>query len=60
MRPVLRREAGRPGLTAGTYFRLLLIGYFEGIHSERGIVADGGFAGAARVSRQPNPIDHLS
>ena len=28
---------GRPGLTPGTYFRLLLIGYFEGIDSERGI-----------------------
>jgi transposase len=28
---------GRPSLTPGTYFRLLLIGYFEGIESERGI-----------------------
>jgi transposase len=28
---------GRPSLTPGTYFRLLLIGYFEGIDSERGI-----------------------
>jgi hypothetical protein len=28
---------GRPGLPPGTYFRLLLIGYFEGIDSERGI-----------------------
>src|SRR5580692_2239373 len=28
---------GRPSLTPGTYFRLLLIGYFEGIASERGI-----------------------
>src|ERR1700693_3768051 len=28
---------GRPSLTPGTYFRLLLIGYFEGINSERGI-----------------------
>jgi transposase len=28
---------GRPGLVPGTYFRLLLIGYFEGIDSERGI-----------------------
>ena len=27
---------GRPSLTPGTYFRLLLIGYFEGIDSERG------------------------
>jgi transposase len=28
---------GRPSLPPGTYFRLLLIGYFEGIDSERGI-----------------------
>src|SRR5690606_36454204 len=28
---------GRPGLAPGRYFRLLLIGYFEGLSSERGI-----------------------
>jgi transposase len=28
---------GRPSLAPGTYFRMLLIGYFEGIDSERGI-----------------------
>jgi transposase len=28
---------GRPGLPPGVYFRLLMIGYFEGIDSERGI-----------------------
>ena len=28
---------GRPSLTPGQYFRLLLVGYFEGIDSERGI-----------------------
>lgn len=28
---------GRPGLPPGQYFRLLLVGYFEGIDSERGI-----------------------
>jgi transposase len=28
---------GRPSLTPGIYFRALLIGYFEGIDSERGI-----------------------
>jgi len=28
---------GRPGLAPGQYFRLLLVGYFEGIDSERGI-----------------------
>src|SRR6202049_759120 len=28
---------GRPSLTPGRYFRLLLVGYFEGIDSERGM-----------------------
>ena len=28
---------GRPSLTPGSYFRCLLIGYFEGIDGERGI-----------------------
>lgn len=28
---------GRPSLTPGRYFRLLLIGYFEGLDSERGM-----------------------
>src|SRR5438094_1464447 len=28
---------GRPSLAPGRYFRMLLIGYFEGIDSERGI-----------------------
>lgn len=30
-------KVGRPGLAPGIYFRLLMIGYFEGIDSERGI-----------------------
>jgi len=30
-------KMGRPGLTPGIYFRSLMIGYFEGIESERGI-----------------------
>ena len=30
-------KLGRPSLAPGMYFRLLLIGYFEGIDSERGI-----------------------
>jgi transposase len=30
-------QLGRPSLTPGIYFRSLLIGYFEGIGSERGI-----------------------
>ena len=32
------KEGGRPSLPPGTYFRLLFIGYFEGIDSQRGIV----------------------
>src|SRR5665647_1257637 len=28
---------GRPSITPGVYFRTLLLGYFEGIDSERGI-----------------------
>jgi transposase len=35
--PFYAAGVGRPSLTPGTYFRLLLIGYFEGIDSERGI-----------------------
>lgn len=53
---------GRPGLAPGIYFRCLMIGYFEGIDSERGIawrVADSlalrGFLGLALD--QPTP-DH--
>ena len=30
-------KGGRPGLAPGVYFRCLMIGYFEGIDSERGI-----------------------
>ena len=35
--PYYSDGVGRPGLPPGTYARLLLIGYFEGIPSERGI-----------------------
>ena len=30
-------EKGRPGIPPGVYFRMLLVGYFEGIGSQRGI-----------------------
>jgi transposase len=30
-------KTGRPGLAPGIYFRCLLVGYFEGLDSERGI-----------------------
>ena len=29
--------SGRPGIPPGTYFRMLLVGYFEGIGAQRGI-----------------------
>ena len=35
--PFYAERMGRPSLAPGRYFRLLLIGYFEGIDSERGI-----------------------
>ena len=35
--PYYDETQGRPGIPPGTYFRMLLIGYFEGIGSQRGI-----------------------
>jgi transposase len=35
--PFYARTMGRPGLAPGIYFRLLLVGYFEGVDAERGI-----------------------
>ena len=35
--PFYAAKMGRPGLAPGIYFRLLMVGYFEGIDSERGI-----------------------
>jgi transposase len=35
--PFYAAKLGRPGLAPGIYFRLLMVGYFEGIDSERGI-----------------------
>ena len=31
------KEGGRPGIPPGVYFRMLLIGYFEGLDGQRGI-----------------------
>jgi transposase len=36
-RPFYATVMGRPSLPPGQYFRLLLVGYFEGIDAERGI-----------------------
>lgn len=35
--PYYARKMGRPSMAPGVYFRCLLIGFFEGIDSERGI-----------------------
>ncbi|WP_439621621.1 transposase [Gemmata sp.] len=36
-RPHYAEEVGRPSVPPGTYFRMLFVGYFEGIDSQRGI-----------------------
>ena len=36
-RPYYADEVGRPSIPPGVYFRMLLIGYFEGLDSQRGI-----------------------
>jgi transposase len=35
--PFYAKKMGRPSIAPGVYFRMLLVGYFEGIDSERGI-----------------------
>ena len=37
VREILYRRVGRPSVAPGRYFRLLLLGYFEGLDSERAI-----------------------
>ena len=44
-------DGRRPGLPPGRYFRLLLIGYFEGLDAERAIAWRGRIRCAAGVSR---------
>jgi transposase len=36
-RPYYADQQGRPSIPPGTYFRMILIGYFEGLASQRGI-----------------------
>jgi transposase len=36
-RPYYHQQLGRPSIPPGIYFRMLLVGYFEGIGSQRGI-----------------------
>jgi transposase len=53
---------GRPGLPPGIYFRLLLVGYFEGIDAERGIAWRAADSLALRdflgVGLDEDPPDH--
>ncbi len=53
---------GRPGLAPGRYFRLLLIGYFEGLDSERAIAwrtADSlSLRSFLRLAPPASPPDH--
>ena len=55
-------KRGRPSLAPGVYFRLLLIGYFEGIDSERGMAwrAQDSLAlrRFLRVGLEESPPDH--
>ena len=37
--PYYSQVRGRPGIPPGVYFRMLLVGYFEGIQSQRGIAS---------------------
>ena len=55
-------KRGRPSLAPGRYFRLLLIGYFEGVDSERGIAWRANDSLALRrflrVGLDETPPDH--
>jgi transposase len=60
--PFYADPMGRPGLPPGIYFRLLMIGYFEGIDSERGIAWRAGDSLALRdflgFGLDEQPPDH--
>src|SRR5215468_453328 len=55
---------GRPGLAPGMYFRLLLVGYFEGIDSERGMAWRAGDSLSIRefvgIPRNEGAPDHTT
>jgi transposase len=62
-REFYHEKLGRPSLTPGLYFRLMMIGFFEGIDSERGIawrVADSltlrQFLGIGLDERTPDHV----
>jgi transposase len=55
-------KMGRPSLAPGVYFRLLLIGYFEGLDGERGIAWRAedslGLRRFLRIALDEDPPDH--
>jgi len=57
-------KQGRPSIAPGVYLRMLLIGYFEGIDSERGIAWRGADSLALReflgFALDESPADHSS
>jgi transposase len=57
-------EIGRPSIPPGVYFRMLLLGYFEGIDSERGIAWRCGdslsFRGFLGIPLNKGTPDHSS
>lgn len=57
-------KMGRPSVAPGVYFRMLMVGYFEGIDSERGIAwraADSlGLRNFLGLELGQNPPDHSS
>ena len=62
--PYYAERKGRPSIPPGVYFRMLLVGYFEGIDSQRGIawrcadsIALREFLGVGLTERSP---DHSS
>lgn len=58
------KTLGRPGLAPGIYFRLLMVGYFEGIDSERGMAwraADSlGIRAFLRIALDETAPDHTT
>jgi transposase len=62
--PYYHETMGRPSVAPGVYFRMLMVGYFEGLDSERGIawrVADSlGLRSFLGLELGKNPPDHSS
>jgi hypothetical protein len=63
-RKFYHEKLGRPSLPPGIYFRVMLIGFFEGIESERGIawrVADSlSLRGFLRMGLDEGTPDHVT